>query len=81
MSEKLQEHLNKEFKDAITKLGDHAEIANKEMGVIKTDIGWIKKHVESVGKRINKMDMRIWQILGTVVLVGIGQIIATILSK
>lgn len=33
----------KEIEQDIDKLYDHAEVANREMGVIKTDIAWIKK--------------------------------------
>ena len=48
--QKLQEHINKETEDHISRLYGHAEIANKEMGLIKeslgvlsTDMNWLKK--------------------------------------
>lgn len=48
--EKLQKYLNAEFRKDIDNLGKHAEIANKEMGEVKTllgilsnDVGWLKK--------------------------------------
>ena len=50
MEIKLQEHINKDTKEDIVKLYDHARIANEEMsGIkvelsqIKTDVGWLKK--------------------------------------
>ena len=50
MEIKLQEHINKDTKEDIIKLYDHARIANEEMsGIkvelsqIKTDVGWLKK--------------------------------------
>ena len=50
MEVKLQEHINKDTKEDIVKLYDHARIANEEMsGIkvelsqIKTDVGWLKK--------------------------------------
>jgi len=64
MAEDLQKHLNEENRRDIERLFDHAEVANREMGVIKNDIGWIKRKLE-------KVDNRNWWILGTV-LVGIG---------
>ena len=48
--QKLQEHINKETEEHIDRLYEHAEIANKEMGLIKeslgvlsTDMNWLKK--------------------------------------
>ena len=50
MKEELQEHINKDTKEDIKKLYDHARVANEEMsGIkielsqIKTDVGWLKK--------------------------------------
>lgn len=46
----LQEHINKEVKEDISRLYTHADIANKEMGEIKnimwvlqTDVAWLKR--------------------------------------
>jgi len=61
MVENLQEHLNTETKKDIEHLYKHAEVANREMGIIKTDVDWIKKKLE-------KVDSRSWWILGTVIL-------------
>ena len=48
MSEKLQEHINEEVQGDITRLYDHARIANEEMSAIKTDVAWIKEALKSL---------------------------------
>lgn len=45
----------------------HIENLNKEMGVVQTDICWIKKKLDNV-------DARTWWILGTVVVLGMFNI-------
>ena len=47
---RLQEHINEDTKDKIQVLFNHAEVANREMGDVKTtlgivqsDIAWLKK--------------------------------------
>lgn len=57
----LQTHVNEEVKKDIDALYDHAKIANEEMGVIKTDIAWIKPIVK-------KLDDRTWYILSAIIL-------------
>lgn len=54
------------YKKDIEKLYDHARVANEEMAVIKNDMAWIKKIIE-------RHDVLLWSILGTVIL---GVIIA-----
>jgi len=51
MKQDLQSHLNKDVREDIEKLYDHAKIANGEMGDIKislervvTDVGWLLKY-------------------------------------
>lgn len=53
----------------------HLAIANEEMGVIKEDIAEIKTHITWIKdvygdweKRWDKLDNRIWAILGTIVI-------------
>lgn len=58
---KLQEHINKEVDDTLKTHEKHLAIANREMGVLKTDVAWIKSKLE-------KVDTRTWWILGSVVL-------------
>lgn len=48
--EKLQSHINQEVKEDLNRLYRHAEIANKEMGelrtlfgIVQSDVGWLKK--------------------------------------
>ena len=50
MSSKEQEQLNKDFKEAILKLEQHARTSNEEVGKIqvcqesmKTDLEWLKR--------------------------------------
>ena len=45
----------------IEKLYDHAKIANEEMGVIKTEITWIKDS-------LTKVETRSWYILATIIM-------------
>jgi hypothetical protein len=59
--EKVQEHINNEVNEDIGKLYDHAKIANEEMFVIKNDIAWIKKIIES-------HDAKLWTILASIVI-------------
>ncbi len=63
----LQEHLNKEQSDLNArqadindKMAEHASVANEEMGVIKTDIRWIKE-------RLDSFDNKLWVIIGLIV--------------
>ena len=41
--EEFQKHINDEQAEDIKQLYKHADVANREMGVVKTDIKWIKK--------------------------------------
>ena len=66
---------NQQNTDDIVKLYDHAKVANEEMSVIKEDIAEIKAHVNWIReiygdweKRWDKLDNRIWTILGTIIL-------------
>lgn len=52
-------------------LHEHADIANREMGEIKTDIKWLKETMQSIGNRT-------WWILGTLI---IGILIEIALRK
>ena len=51
----------KDIKSDIDKLYDHARIANEEMAVIKTDVGWLKDTVKTHGTLL-------WSILGGIIL-------------
>ena len=50
-------------KDDIKALYKHADVANREMGIVQTDIKWMKK-------KLDKVDNRTWMILA-VVIIGI----------
>lgn len=52
----------------IEKLYNHAEVANKEMGLIRNDIEWIKDKFLALEKRFDKLDERNWWILATIIL-------------
>lgn len=58
---RYQENMNRMMQKQIDELKKHAEVANEEMLVIKTDIGWIKDFLK-------KVDNRAWAILGTTIL-------------
>lgn len=45
MKEELQKHINKETRDDIGRLYNHAEIANQEMGVIKVRLAVVEDKV------------------------------------
>ncbi|MEA2036693.1 MAG: hypothetical protein U9O94_04245 [Nanoarchaeota archaeon] len=60
MTENGQKQINKQNKADITKLYDHADIANREMGEVKTDIKWLKD-------RFFALDLKVWGILITVI--------------
>lgn len=47
---------------------EHLLIANAEMGVVKTDIAWMKDKFEDFEKRFDKLDNRTWAILTTIVI-------------
>ena len=47
---------------------EHLLIANEEMGVVKNDIAWIKKQIGCFEQRFDKLDNRVWAIIGTTVL-------------
>lgn len=71
----------------IDRLYDHANVANKEMGIIKESIGVIKRTqgvIENdicwIKRKVDKLDGRIWWILGTVI-VGVLLIIVEILTN
>ena len=77
MQKEIQQH-----SEDIKVLFGHAKIANEEMGVVKiqiteingkidniTDhITWIKQVYEGWEKKIDKIDERVWWILGTIIL-------------
>ena len=47
---------------------------NSEIGIVKTDIGWIKQATENCDKRMCHLTNRMWWILGSVVAFGITSI-------
>ena len=73
--EDLQKHINEETKRDINALYKHADIANQEMATIKSDVGWIKEVMEKWEIRLEKLDERLWLILGGVVLTILVEIL------
>ena len=47
---------------------EHLLIANREMGEVKLDISWMKDKFVDFEKRFDKLDNRVWAIMGTVVI-------------
>ncbi len=65
-----EEQLKKNTIDIEKLLASHQEhliIANQEIGVVKNDIAWIKDKMECFEQRFDKLDGRVWWILGTIV--------------
>ena len=57
-----QEAQNKYFTDAIEKLGDHAQKANEEMGLVQIDIAILKTDVAYIKGDIGEMKPLMTQI-------------------
>ena len=55
-----QKEINERNKEDIQQLFSHADIANREMGIVQTDIAWIKAKLE-------KVDTRTWWILAAII--------------
>ena len=78
--ENLQEHLNKDFREDISKLYDHAKIANEEVGAIKEHIAVLETNTKWIKEILEKVDMRTWVILGTIIFGVLIQILFKIMS-
>lgn len=70
----LQDHINKDVNEDIRRLYDHAKIANEEMGRVQKSIGIIETDLHWMKDKLEKVDGRSWWILGTVILGIIVQI-------
>ena len=77
----LQRHINKEVKETLETHEKHLLVANEEMGAIKTDVAWIKEALNKFEARLDKLDVRIWWILGSVILAALAQIIISLAVK
>jgi len=51
-----------------TKSRNHLETLNREMGEVKTDMGWLKEAVVECNTKIASVDTRTWYILGTLII-------------
>jgi predicted nucleic acid-binding Zn-ribbon protein len=76
--ELLQSHINVEHSKKIEALESHADIANKEMGLLQIDYAVIAEKVVGIEQKISAMDSRIWWILTAVVLGIVAQILIAI---
>lgn len=63
----------KEVKEDIKELYNHARVANEEMGIIKTDIKWIKEGLNSVNTKV-------WWILSIIVTSMLSGIVMRIMG-
>lgn len=79
--ENLQQHINQEFKEILVKHEERLTIANSEMGsvksalgIVQTDIGWIKQQFETINTRV-------WWVLGSIVLGILVQILFKVFGK
>lgn len=68
MNEDLQKHINNELRDDIKKLYSHADVANREMGVMSTKVALIEQRIKNIETMMSKVDSRTWWILGTLIL-------------
>ena len=62
----MKQWIEKNDRD-IEKLYDHAKVANEEMGKIREDVSGIKTDITWLRDGLNKVDIRSWWILGTVI--------------
>ena len=76
-----QEHINKDHDEEIEELKNHARVANEEMGLIKQDIAILKTDMAWVRDAFKTMDARVWWILGSIIGMGLLQIIIRYLWK
>ena len=65
---KSQTQINDIQQEINEKVAGHLEISNKEMGIVQTDISWIKGKLDDFEKRWDKLDNRIWGIISVSVL-------------
>ena len=65
---KSQTQINDIQQEINEKVANHLDVANSEMGVIKNDILWIKEKLGNFEQRFDKLDGRVWWILGTIVM-------------
>lgn len=65
--EELQAHINKEFCEKIRDLEKHADVANREMGLLQTDYAVIREKILAIEDKVRSIDARQWWILSTVV--------------
>ena len=65
---KSQIQINDIQQEINLKVATSLEIANKEMGIVQTDISWIKNKLDDFEKRWDKLDNRIWGIISVSVL-------------
>ena len=72
---KLQNYINKEYKEVLNSHEARLEIANKEMSEVKENLVGMKTDIEWVKKTLEKVDTRTWVILGTIVLGIVVQIL------
>lgn len=70
----LQSHLNKEVAKDIDNLYSHAEIANKEMGQIKTDIAIMKSDYKLLKDQVEAVDNKQWAIIALIIGAALGVI-------
>ena len=68
MFEDEQKLKNDLFEHAIGKLEEHAAVANSEMGAVKEHLGVIETDVAWLKKVVEKMDDKIWYVIGTIIL-------------
>lgn len=75
-NEILQKHINAEVKQDIEHLYNHADIANKEMGTIKTDIAVLKSEFVEMKKSIKSVDSKQWAIIVLIVTAAVAIILS-----
>lgn len=63
------------LEQAVDELKDHARVANDEMGKVQTHLASLETDVKWIKESVDRVDARVWWILGTVVAGTLIQII------
>jgi len=52
----------------------------EKVAVLETNIDWIVKSLQRLDRRIDRLDRRIWWVLGSVVVLGVLSILISLLK-
>ena len=79
--DELQKEINKNVEKLLADHEKRLEVANSEMGEVKTHLQGLTSDNNWIKPLLAKLDTRIWWILGSVVVTGIAQIVITLIKN